>query len=298
MIVLTGENSFALRAALEKLRTEFVQKHGDFALEQLDGTEATIERLREAMTSLPFLATHKMVVLEQPGANIQFTEAVATIAEMIPETTTVILVEPKLNKGTKYYKWLKSHTDFREHSVLDERGLAAWATEYATQQGSTLGRTEATYLVQRIGLNQIRLSHEIEKLSLGTRKITKDHINELTEPTPQTKIFDLLDAAFSGNAGRALAIYDEQRALKVEPLEIMSMIGWQLRQIALAKTAKGRTVPFSVKKAQPIARALTMAQLRELVAELSRLDVKSKQQTLDLNTALRAYILTVSSTVS
>lgn len=297
MIVLTGENRFGLQAELARLRDTFVSEHGEFALEQLDASEAPFERLQAAAASLPFLATAKMVIIQQPSSNANFVERLESFAEDTAAETTVVLVDAKPDKRSKYYKWLKKHTDFREFPALNESALLQWAAKYAKEQGAQLGRTEANYLVQRVGADQLRLSHELEKLALADSKISKELIDALTEPTPQSKIFDLLDAAFAGQTRRALQLYDDQRRQKVDPHEILAMIGWQLRQVALAKTAKEHNLvseakmsAFSAQKAQRIASRLTLDELRHLLAELVALDVKSKRSAVDLDGALKAYI--------
>src|SRR6185312_7079282 len=97
IVTLTGENTFGLTAELRRLVDVFVAEHGDLALERLDGEEADIARLREAVTSLPFLASRKLVVLRAPARNKQFLETFEHILADAPETTEVILVEPKLD---------------------------------------------------------------------------------------------------------------------------------------------------------------------------------------------------------
>ncbi len=49
----------------------------------------------------------------------------------IPETTDVVMVEPKFDKRLNYYKFLKKHADFREFTEPDAAGLARWLVEAA-----------------------------------------------------------------------------------------------------------------------------------------------------------------------
>ena len=302
--VLTGANAYALKRALRRVIDEFVKAHGDFALERLDGSEVTVERLGEAVASLPFLATKKLVVLDSPSSNKQFLEQFETLLVGAPETTDILLVEPSLDKRTAYYKWLKKHTEFQEFTVLDERGLAAWAVSYAKERGGNLKSADAAYLVGRVGLNQQGLAHELDKLLLAGNEIARSTIDELTERSPQSTVFELLDAAFAGNSQKALSLYAEQRAMKVEPQHIIAMLAWQLHILAALKTAGERTPdaiaseakisPYSVRKSVSIARSLSLAKLKQLVGDLTTLDAKSKRVALDLDSALQTYILSLS----
>ncbi|MGC1177207.1 MAG: hypothetical protein WA843_04000, partial [Candidatus Saccharimonadales bacterium] len=122
--VLTGENSFGLQKRLAELVGTFVTEQGDLALERVDGEEAELAKIQEALNGLPFLAAKKLVVLRAPSTNKQFVEQAEQLLNDLPETTEVIIVEPKLDKRTAYYKFLKSKTDFEEFNELDQNGLA------------------------------------------------------------------------------------------------------------------------------------------------------------------------------
>ena len=100
---------------------------------------------------------------------------------------------------------------------------------------------DARYLVERVGTNQQLLANEIEKLALYDKDISKESIDLLTEETPQSTIFELLEAAFAGNHRKVQTLYAEQRAMKVEPPQIIALLAWQLHILAIIKTAGDRT---------------------------------------------------------
>ncbi len=301
--VLTGDNSFMLQAELHRLVADFVADHTDIALEQLDGEEAAFDRLREALQSLPFLASKKLVVLRTPSANKQFLEAAESLLNDLPETTDVILVEPKLDKRTSYYKFLKKQPSFKEFNALDTYGLSKWLVAYAAEQGGSLGAKDAAYLVERVGANQQLLSNELAKLLNYDKNITHDTIDLLTERTPQSTIFELLDAAIAGQHKRALELYHEQRAMKVEPQQILALLGWQLHAMALVKTAGERDAtaitreaklnPFVVRKTQGVVRRMTLAELKKLIQNTLELDIRLKSEPIDADEALQNLIISL-----
>ena len=303
VITLTGANAYALGREQAKLMADFEVEQGDMGLERLDGDEATFERISEALTSLPFLSNKKMVLIRSGSANKQFAEKAADLLNEVPETTDVIVVEPKLDKRSGYYKYLKKSTDFREFNELDNNGLARWLVQSAKEQGGILSQADATFLVGRVGANQQLLANELEKLVLYSDKITRASIEALTEPTPQSTVFELLDAAFAGSTKRAMQLYAEQRALKVEPQQIIAMLAWQLHVLALIKTAGERSPqaiaseakisPYVVQKSSGIARKLTLPELKRLVADLAEIDARSKRETFSIDDALQHYLLTL-----
>ena len=305
IVTLTGENAYALRAELDGIVQGFLAEHDEFGVERLDGEEADYGRLQEALTSLPFLADKKLVVLRRPGANKEFTEHAEELLAGVPETTDVVILEPKLDKRLAYYKLLKSKTDFREFKELDAAGLARWLVSEAGKQGAKISPADANYLVQRVGANQQLLGNELTKLMLYNPQISRQSIDLLTEATPQSTIFELLEAAFAGNAKRTMQLYQEQRVQKVEPPQIIAMLAWQLHVLALIKAAHDRSAdqiaadaklsPYVVKRSQAIARRLTLAELKTLVADLLAIDVRSKTSAFDADEALQNYLLKLAS---
>ncbi len=303
IVCLSGENHYSLRAELERLTEAFVSVHGDMAVERLDGGTASYERLRESLQSLPFFAARKLVIMRAPGSQKLFTEHVESLLKELPESTDVILIEPKIDKRSLYFKALKKYTDFRECAVKDAAGLARWLSEEAAARGGSLAPGDAQFMVERLGTEQQLLSNELDKLLLFNAAVTRSSIELLSEPSPQSSIFELLEAAFSGDHARVLKLYKEQREQKVDTAQIIAMLTWQFRIVALIKTAGDRSTqeiasvaklnPFVVRKSETIARRLPLARLKRLVRDLLTIDVRSKRTSLDVDGALQNFLLSL-----
>jgi DNA polymerase-3 subunit delta len=290
----------------EQARTidAFVGEYTDMGLERLDAEEASYDRLVEAVQSLPFLVPRKLVVIRSGSLNTEFTEKFESFLGAITESTDVLIVEGKLDKRTVYYKLLKKHTEFHDFSVLDANGLAQFAAQYAKEQGSTLSAGDARFLVERTGTNQMAIMHELDKLLTYDVNITRSTIALLTDEVPQSKIFDLLEAAFSGRADRTQALYADQRAQGVEPQQIVAMLVWQLYTLAVVKAGQQRPTaeiaamakinPYVVEKTRQLARRIPLVKLQQMIGSLRVLDVRSKSENIILDDAMRHYLLTLS----
>lgn len=301
IITLAGENDVLRQQELRRVVEVFVAEYGDMALERLDGEEVEYERVREAVQSAPFLSNRKLVVLRRPSMNKEFIEKFETLLDDVAKTNDVVLVEPRIDKRLTYYKQLKKLTEFKEFSVLDANSLARFAVDYAKQQGGSLSMGDARKLIDRVGLNQLIVQHELDKLLSYNSKIDISGIELLTERTPQSSIFELLDTAFAGNARRAMALYAEQRAQRVEPQQIIAMMVWQLHVLALVKTAGQRNgadiareahlSPFTVQKSQNLARNITLQQLKAFVSSLRDFDTRLKSESLNADETVQYYLL-------
>lgn len=305
VITLAGNNYFVLGAELARLVQDFVLKHGDVSVEKIDGEEVEYTKITEAIQSLPFISDKKLVVLNRPGTQKEFTENFEQLIESISDSTELIIVEPKPDKRSSYYKLLQKKTDFKIFEELSPRELPRWMADRATEKGGTLSIGDAQYLMERVGHSQQLLANELNKLLAYDLEIARQTIDLLTDPLPQSTIFQLLDAAFAGDIKQTMRLYEEQRALKVEPIQIIAMLAWQLHALAVVKAAGDKSSqeiakesglsPFVVQKSQAISRNLTMDQLKQMIHDLSKLDIKTKSINIDIDDALRYYLFVIAS---
>jgi DNA polymerase III subunit delta len=302
--VICGTNDYARAAKLQQLTTEFVAEFGDFGLERIDGESVGYDRLLEAVSSLPFLADQKLVVVKNLSQNKAVIDKFEPILEAVSSGTRLVLVESKLDKRGVYYKTLKKLKDFQELNNIDPAQLGRWLVEEVKSRGGSLSLTDANYLIARVGESQQLLSNEITKLLFYTPQISRQTIDLLTEPTPSSTIFELMQAAFEGRTKQALKIYDEQRLQRVEPQAILALFAWQLHLLSLIKTAKGRGAndiaasggvsPFAVGRSMSIASKVSIEHLKSLVHEALVLDTRIKSESINVDGALKNLILKIS----
>ncbi len=300
---LTGANHYLLKKRLDELVGKFAAWHGELAVERIDAEEAEPQAILDSVQSLPFLSARKLVVIRNIGANKTASGQIEQIIDAAGETTDLIFYEPTPDKRVAYFKVLKAKTELEEFHEPEAGELADWLVKEAKKQDGKISRADAGYLVERVGAGQEQLANELAKLVIYEPEVTRDTIDRLTEKTPQSKVFDLLDAAFGGHKKRALELYAEQRAQKVEPQAIMAMVAWQLKLLALAKAAGNKNSnqiaqdagvsPYPVQKAQNLARKIDDKRLGEMIAEALSIDERGKSTGIDLDEALKTYITTL-----
>lgn len=303
IITLTGNNSFLLSSKLKQLTDKFVAENGELALERMDGEETDAQAISDSISSMPFLSKRKMLVVKNLGANKQAVDQIEQIISSVGDTTDLIIYEPTPDKRTVYFKVLKTKTDLQQYSELEGPSLAKWLAEEAQNLGGELSISDANYLVERLGAGQMRLVSELQKLIIYEPKISRATIDLLTEKTPQSRVFDLLDAAFSNNKKRALELYGDQKAQRVEPQAIIAMIAWQLWLMALTQTGKGYSAaqiakdaglnPYPVIKAQKLTAKIDDKKLKEMVERALYIDEASKTRALNLDEAIKTFIISL-----
>ena len=297
---LSGDNYFLVSAELNKLKSNI----SELGVEIIDGNEKALEDVKLELSSYSLFSEERLVILYEPSKIKGFDDYVVDIEPTIPETTKVVIVEPSLDKRKSYFKFLQTNTDFKNFSKLNGPLLVNWAVNYASEHGGKLEPTDASYLIDRVGDDQLILSQEIAKLILYSPTITKQTIDLLSERSATSTIFELLDAAFSLDTKKALKIYNEQRLQKVEPEQILAMISWQLNSLAVyltsknlpssEVTSKSGLSPYTLTKARNISSKISFSELKRFVNELANMDLRYKSASYDLDEGLKNFIVGLS----
>lgn len=241
MIALTGDNEYLIKKRLDQLVSEFEDKNGNFSVERIDSSKIDFDDLISNIQSVSFLSPKRMFVLLQPGKFEEWTNSFSELSKTIPGSTTVIVVEPRLDKRLKYYKDLRLIKRFESYDNLVGSKLGGWVIEYAKNQGSVINFNDANYLISSVGNDQNRLANELDKLVAFNSNVTTQSINLLVEPSLNTSAFQLLDMAFSGQHQKVFRIFDHLMSNKTEIPLIIGALAWQLQLFALIKSLPGYT---------------------------------------------------------
>lgn len=290
---LTGKNTFLLAQEKRVIVNAQLSAHGDLSIEEIDCEDIEPQVVYDAITNLPFLVEKKLVVLESPSSNKPLTEK---LPEWLKDSDSIdiLIVERTPDKRTVWYKFLQSSTKLIELQPADEMGLKRWASEYVNEQGGLIEPAALTLLISRTGLNQQQVYQELRKLLAHNPKITSTDVDELVESLPQDTIFDMLDALANGNVRKSQELYESLKLRKVDPMEVLSLIGWQLHTLSLIKAARGGPSglhPYVVRKNQALTNRLTMTQLKVLVDNTYKTELRVKRDGVDSDQAVTVLLL-------
>lgn len=298
--VLAGPNRFALQKAVEKKRQDFLREYGDLSVEAIEAEDAEPDEIISTLQGGTLFASQKLVVVKSLSENKNASESIEKIIDSNPDETSLLIVEPKPDKRSNYYKTLKQKADIKEFKELDEASLAKWLADEAKSLGAKLSLADANYLISRVGTSQARLHNELKKLADYNPDISRDQMDLLTEENPQNTVFQLLDAAFSGQKQRMFELYDNLRVSGTQPQMMIGMIAWQMHQVALVASAGNKSLDqisrdsgiktFPLQKSQNIARKLGGAKIKELLARLEEFDRKSKTEMFDVDEGLKNFL--------
>lgn len=292
-----------LRSTLKKHVDSFVRDNGEMGVERFDAEEKEAAEIISSFSSTSLFAPKKLVIIKGIAKNQELAEKIEELITKANEDAELIIIEPKLDKRGKLYTKLKKETILTEFQEVHPGSLSAWVVKETIARGGRINNSTAKRLVDKAGSNQELLSSEIDKLLIYNPEITEQSVDLLVEANPHSKTFELVDAVFKRDLRRVERLYEEQRALKVDPNQIIGLIAWQLHLLAAVKVAAGRSQleiskdlgvrPEAVASSMRLANGITMSELMDMIERLLKIDYKIKQQAVDKDDALLFWLLSL-----
>lgn len=221
---------------------------------QLDGHQSTLDDIRTATASIPFLAERRLVVLTNPFARINKNDSEAQgrftrLLESLPPFTTLVLAiedtfEKKEWKCFPPSHWLRKWIEKNKERVKievqklpDQKSMPGWITRRIKEKNGAIHADAAALLATYVDNDTWLADQEIEKLLIYTnfeRPIQTQDVELLTANSAQANIFDLTDSLAKRN--RHESLYHLCNLLeRMQPLEIFAMFIYQFRNLLLAR---------------------------------------------------------------
>ncbi len=286
VITLSGKNSFLRGQKLAELKQSFVQEHGESGVETIQAEGLTTQELKGLVAGVSLFAEHRFIVLKEVSGNKAITEALGSILDSVPDTTTLVLLEAVFDKRTQFYKVLQKQSELLICDEPSDQELLAWIPQFAQSLGGKVQNSGARQLLEYVGPDQERLAHELEKLVSYSPEIDKQSIELLVEKRPQESVFLLLDAVIAGKTHEALNLLARLEQAYEDPYQIANMLTWQMQVVAVLVVApdvseselakQTKLNPYVLKKSRRFTDQLSKSAFYELIDQVARLDIMLK----------------------
>jgi DNA polymerase-3 subunit delta len=236
LVLVCGEDDFAVKQRAKQLYLQWTEEVGGMDHEIIDAAVShsgealkALAKLREAMQTLPFFGTGKVIWLQncnflsdERAATQDVTTALAALAEELKEfpwqNVRLLISAGKVDKRKGFYKALDklgAVESFAGWSV-DDRDWAdqaeTWARKGLRARQKEISDEALAELINRTGPNARQLDNEVEKVALyvGDRKeIEFDDVATLCTRNKMARAFALGDALGDRDLPRLLARLDE-----------------------------------------------------------------------------------------
>ncbi|MDX9893638.1 MAG: DNA polymerase III subunit delta [Patescibacteria group bacterium] len=255
IIFLYGPDTFRSHRKLEELKAKFIKEVDKSALniEILDGVDLEPAEFEKAVSTPPFLAKKRLVIIKNlitknKGQKIQ-KEILTTLEKPNLTDTIIIFWEGEVGTPTKsrsktagqrsqsLLNRLKQEKYAQEFNLLTESELQRFIQAETKNQGIKIESPAIRLLANLVGNDLWQLNNEIQKLSAFAKNqpITTTQIAELVKTKIDENIFNLTDALGQKNKSLALKLVADQLANGMMPTELLSKITWQFKNLLLVK---------------------------------------------------------------
>lgn len=236
--LICGDDEFAVKERARLLHEQWAQELGGMDHEVIDATAGNsgealraLGRLREALQTLPFFGSGKVVWLkdcnflgdERAAQSAAVTDALAGLAQELKDfqwqSVRLLVSAGKVDKRKLFFKTLDklgSVETFAELSI-DDKDWAVKAELRARhglqERGKSISEAALAELVARVGPNPRQLDSEIEKLTLyvGAKPaIAPADVQAICTRNKQARAFALADALGDRDLQALLLRLDEE----------------------------------------------------------------------------------------
>ncbi len=278
--LLHGDNEFEKRAALAALV-------GDAVMVRRDGEALTLADIQEITIGQTLFTQSSVYVISRLSENPDIWPRLPEIS--FDDDNTIILVESKLDKRTKTYKWLQKTAKTQEFVSLGDRQklqLITWCETQAHERGYKLTRKQIGMLIDRLGFDQLQLSNFLDQLALA-EKITDALINDLVPLARSENVFDLFVAALSKDYETVHSIisYLESESGVDGAYQTMGLLASQATNMAALVLSGGDNKlvaadlsvnPYVLQRLSSSARTIDIEHLRRINDALFQADIQMK----------------------
>jgi DNA polymerase III delta subunit len=287
--LLFGENSFEIESALGEIVADF-----DGRVERIKAEDLTINQLPDILMGVSLFAERRLIVIRGLSENKSIWPILGDWLDKISDDIHLVLIESKIDKRSTTYKTLKNNANVQEFLPWNDRDYAKaekWVIDKAKKIDLDLNNKLAQSLVRRVGPDQWRLHHAVEKLSL-VDEVNEKVINDVIEPNLTENVFELFETAIRGNMKKTKSMLDTFRQTE-EVYRLSALLFSQAFQLAAISAANcdGRKDdnpakdfgihPYVASKLQSIAKKIGRSGVRKIVKELVRADENMKSSKSD-----------------
>ncbi|MEL6151546.1 MAG: DNA polymerase III subunit delta [Chloroflexota bacterium] len=319
--IFHGTDEFRMSQTVNKMRAEMREiDSAGLNLSEFDGSDANAPEVLGAVSAFPFLADRRLVIVRgmltyitRKGAGETGKKQVQRLLDdlpALPDWARLVFVEPKsINANSKLLKLAQSDPYGYEKEFTVPQNLTQWLMRQAKSDHDTALEPSAAQALSSVVSGDLRRAdNELSKLAsyAGGDPITENMVALLTPYTPETRIWDMIDAMAAGRGDRAMTmlhnVLDEPNE---DPFRVWALVVRQFRLMLLAKEhldgggssatladAMGMKA-FQVKKLPGQVSRFTLDDLETIYRKLLEYDTNVKTGKMNILLALDTLVATI-----
>jgi DNA polymerase III subunit delta len=144
---------------------------------------------------------------------------------------------------------------------------------------------------------------EVDKLKRTGKEISFELVNELIMPTPEDKIFEMVDSLLTKKRERAFELFRDLKELKESPIKMVSILYTKIKQVLQVQMyadlpnaeLAGRTglTFYQVNKTRDVIGKFTLDELAKMLMMVQETEVKMKTGQVDIDLGMEFLMLKI-----
>lgn len=227
--LLYGTESYLKKLYRDKIKESLIEDGDEMNFNYFEGKSIDENELISVAQTLPFFSDKRLILVENSELfNKQ--SLLGDLTETIPDSTTIVFIEDKVNKRYKLFKNINKNGHVSEFNGLDPRNLKMFLASLLKDGDKKITGDLATYFIDKTGPNMEIIMTEAEKIisyAYNREVITKEDIDAIVTTQITGKIFEMIDAIGSKQRVKALNLYYDLVKLRESSMTILYLINRQ-----------------------------------------------------------------------
>lgn len=214
------------------------------------------QQLKEAADSLSLFAEQRIMELRLPTGKPgrDGGKVLVEYSERPAEDTVLIITSGKLDKSANNSKWYKALDQVGvtvQCWPVDNYHMPNWIKARMAAQGMQPTTEAVNLLVERVEGNLLAAAQEIDKLRLlvSQSRVDVDEVADAVTDSSRFSIYDLSDAALTGDVARTAHIVSGLQAEGVEAVLALWALSREIRTLLNVAETAGNRVDAALAKA-------------------------------------------------
>jgi DNA polymerase-3 subunit delta len=247
--VLHGDEDFLKRQVLAALKALVLGGgDNDLSLSTHPGDKAAWPAVHDELETLPFLGSHRLVVVEDADPFVTKYRAPLEKYVAAPSARGVLVLGLRSwPANTRLAKLVEAKGTITCKAPAQHR-LPEWCVRRAAHYGKQLAAPAAQLLVDLVGPEMGQLDQELAKLATyvgAAERVSAADVDRLVGHSRAEDAWKIFTAISGGRAGEALAMLGRLLDQGEEPLRLLGAFSYQLRRLAQAARLHGQGKPLA-----------------------------------------------------
>jgi DNA polymerase III delta subunit len=221
--IFYGPNIFARNLEVSKLKAEFTERNGQYAVRTLSAEDLSVKKFLEDASNNGLFAKSELIIVRNGEDNLELISAALELPDS--ELKTIVLLVGNLDKRTSQYKKISKNPGFKEFKNLSELELKKWISSVAKKLNLNLDSKTIQELLQRTESNQQEIWICLNQLSLlGRQEIKLADLDIFLAPSSTQNAFNLLESALKGDSKKFQTTLKELQQFKEDPYRTIGLL--------------------------------------------------------------------------